>query len=146
MLKNFELQSAKRNAQLLLQVLQEPQKEDETTLPSTLGDDVDIDSMSEDEIRALVAKEVPQRIVTLDKLNSANAQTQIMEAGVRAEVLDSKRPNPNVQSFLDYLTQRSFTPFGLSEQFALGNVSGQNFRANQLFSERAFRQEQKGLE
>ena len=69
-----------------------------------------------------------------------------MEAGVRAEVLDSKRPNPNVQSFLDYLTQRSFTPFGLSEQFALANVSGQDFRANQLYSERTFRQEQKGLE
>lgn len=145
MLKNFELQSAKRNAQLLLQVLQEPQKEEEIAIPSTFGTDTDIDSMTEDQLKALVEKEIQPRVVTLDRLNAANAQVQVMESGVRAEMIDTKRPNPNVQQFLDFLTLRSFTPFGLSESFAMGKPDG-NYKANQLFSERAFEEQQKTLE
>lgn len=94
-LKNFELQSAKRNAQLLLQVLQEPQKEEEIALPSTFGD-TDLDNLTEDQIKAIVEKEIQPKVVSLEKLNSANAQIQIFEPGARAEMIDTKRPNPNV--------------------------------------------------
>ena len=144
MLKNFELQYSKRNAQLLLQILQDPTKED-TPLPSAFGD-VDLDSMTDEEVQALIAKEIKPQIVTLDALNSAQAQAQVMEPGIRAEVLDSKRPNPNVQQFLDYLTLHSFLPWGLPEMFASGKPSGADFKAQQLFAERAFREQQKILE
>lgn len=144
MLKNYELQSSKRNAQLLLQILQDPTHEEETSLPSTFGD-ADLDSMTDDEIKALVEKEVQPQVVNLERLSAANAQAQVMVPGVRAEVLDSKRPNPNVQAFLDYLTLRSYTPWGIPEEFASGKP-GANFKQNQIFAERAFEEQQKCLE
>lgn len=126
-------------------MLQDPAKEEEISIPSTFGNDADIDNMTEEQIQALVQKEIPQKVVSLERLNSAQAQVQVFDAGVKAEMIDTKRPNPNVQSFLDYLTLRSFTPFGLSEGFAMGKPDG-NFKANQLFSERAFEEQQKQLE
>ena len=145
MLKNFELQSSKRNAQLLVQILQDPAKEEEVSVPSTFGD-ADLDNMTDEQIKALVEKEVPQQVVSLDRLNAAQAQAQVMVPGVRAEILDSKRPNPNVQAFLDYLTLHSFTPWGIPEMWASGKPSGADYKANQLFAERAFREQQKSLE
>ena len=49
MLQGFELQGAKRNAQLLLQILQPQEKEEEVAEPSAFGDDEDIQNLSEEE-------------------------------------------------------------------------------------------------
>ena len=83
---------------------------------------------------------------SLDKFNSAAAEYQVMPPGAKAELLESKRPNPNVQQFIDWLAGRSFSPFGLSRMFSTGDVKSGDFKANQLFSERAFQQYQKSLE
>ena len=69
-----------------------------------------------------------------------------MPPGVKAELLESKRPNPNVQQFIDWLAGRSFSPFGLSRMFATGDVKSADFKSNQLYSERSFQQYQKQLE
>ena len=145
MLQGFELQGAKRNAQLLLQILQSDQGE-EVEEPSAFGDE-DIQNLSDDEVEKL-AEQAQDEVKTqsLDKFNSAAAEYQVMPPGAKAELLESKRPNPNVQQFIDWLAGRSFSPFGLSRMFSTGDVKSGDFKANQLFSERAFQQYQKSLE
>ena len=146
MLQGFELQGAKRNAQLLLQVLQSEQQE-EAQEPSAFGEDEDIQNMSDEEIEKLAAEEQGEvKTQRLEKFNSAAAEYQVMPPGAKAELLESKRPNPNVQQFIDWLAGRSFSPFGLSRMFSTGDVKSGDFKANQLFSERAFQQYQKSLE
>ena len=146
MLQGFELQGAKRNAQLLLQILQDKQEE-EAVEPSAFGDDEDIQNMSEEEIEKLTAQETEEtKTYKLDKFNSAAAEYQVMPPGFKAELLEQKRPNPNTQSFIDWLAGRSFSPFGLSQMFATGKISNGDFKSNQLYSERCFQQYQKQLE
>ncbi len=146
MLQGFELQGAKRNAQLLLQVLQSEQQE-EAQEPSAFGEDEDIANMSDEEIEKLAAEETEEtKTYKLDKFNSAAAEYQVMPPGAKAEMLESKRPNPNVQQFIDWLAGRSFSPFGLSRMFATGDVKSADFKSNQLYSERSFQQYQKQLE
>lgn len=146
MLQGFELQGAKRNAQLLLQVLQSEQQE-EAQEPSAFGDDEDIANMSDEEIEKLAEQEQGEvKTQRLDKFNSAAAEYQVMPPGFKAEMLESKRPNPNVQQFIDWLAGRSFSPFGLSRMFATGDVKSADFKSNQLYSERSFQQHQKQLE
>ena len=48
--------------------------------------------------------------------------------------------------FINWLATRSAAPFGLSEAFATFQPTGGDFRANQLFSARAFEEAQKFLE
>ena len=62
------------------------------------------------------------------------------------ELLDLKHPNQNMPSFINWLATKSAAPFGLSEQFATFAPDGNSFRANQLFSSRAFEDAQKFLE
>lgn len=145
MLQGFELQGAKRNAQLLLQILQDKQ-EDEAVEPSAFGDDEDIQGMTDEEIEKLTAQETEEKTYKLDKFNSAAAEYQVMPPGFKAELLEQKRPNPNTQSFIDWLAGRSFSPFGLSQMFATGKISNGDFKSNQLYSERCFQQYQKQLE
>ena len=146
MLQGFELQGAKRNAQLLLQILQEKQEE-EAVEPSAFGEDEDIQNMSEEEIAKLAAQETDEtKTYKLDKFNSAAAEYQVMPPGFKAELLEQKRPNPNTQSFIDWLAGRSFSPYGLSRMFSTGQVTNGDFKSNQLYSERCFQQYQKQLE
>lgn len=147
MLQGFELQGSKRNAQLLLQILQPTEKDEEVAEPSAFGDDEDIQNLSEEEIERLAAQETEEvKTQRLDKFNTAAAEYQVMPPGVKAELLESKRPNPNVQQFIDWLAGRSFSPFGLSRMFATGDVKSADFKSNQLYSERSFQQHQKQLE
>lgn len=147
MLQGFELQGAKRNAQLLLQILQEKQDE-ETAEPSAFGDDdADIQNMTDEEVERLAAQEKEEtKTYKLDKFSSAQAEYQVMPPGFKAELLEQKRPNPNTSAFIDWLAGRSFSPFGLSQMFATGKISNGDFKSNQLYSERCFQQFQKQLE
>lgn len=51
-----------------------------------------------------------------------------------------------IPEFINWLAGRSATPFGLTREFATLAPSGADFRANQLFSARAFQDAQKFLE
>lgn len=147
MLQGFELQGAKRNAQLLLQILQSDQPQEETAEPSAFGDDdADIQNMTDEEVEKLAAQETEEKTYRLDKFNSAQVEFQQMPPGFKAELLESKRPNPSVQQFIDFLAGRCFSPYGISRMFSTGDVKSGDFKANQLFSERAFQQYQKQLE
>lgn len=146
MLQNFTLQSSKRNAQMLLQILQD--KDEPPPVEPSAFDEEDLKNMSDDEIKQLVAGEQEGEVKEqkLDRFSSAQAEYQVMPPGFKAELLDQKNPNPNAQGFIDWLAGRSFSPFGLSQMFATGKISNGDYKSNQLYSERCFQQYQKQLE
>lgn len=69
-----------------------------------------------------------------------------MPENYKMELLDTKHPNATMPEFINWLATKSASPFGLSEQFATFMPKGADFRANQLFSARAFEEAQKFLE
>jgi hypothetical protein len=105
--------------------------------------------MTDDEIEQAVKEEqsIPEQTMTLDKVNAAGCIYQVLPEGFKMELLDTKHPNANMPEFIKWLAGRSAAPFGLSEQFATLAVDGaESFKANQLFSSRAFGEAQHFLE
>lgn len=145
----YELAAAKKNAQTLAQVLQETSSstEDEV-VPSTFDENADFENMTDEQIAEAVKAEQDANVqtMTLERVNAAGAIYQVMPEGYKMELLDTKHPNNNTPSFIDWLATKSAAPFGLSEQFATFMPKGADFRANQLFSERTFEEAQKFLE
>lgn len=147
----YELAAAKKNAQTLATVLQDAQPPvDDAVIPSAFDKDTDFDSMTDEEIEeALKAEQstVDTQTMSLDKVNAAGCIYQVLPEGYKMELLDTKHPNANMPDFIRWLAGRSAAPFGLSEQFATLTVeSGDTFKANQLFSSRAFEEAQHFLE
>lgn len=145
----FEIAAAKKNAQTLAQVLQETNSstEDEV-VPSAFDENTDFENMTDDEIREAVKVEQQSNVQTmsLDRVVAAGAIYQVMPEGFKMELLDTKHPTSTMPEFINWLAGRSAAPFGLAREFATLQPSGESFRANQLFSERAFQEGQKFLE
>lgn len=145
---SFELAAAKKNAQTLAQVLQSssPSNED-AAVPSAFDDGTDFSNMTAEEIEEAVKEEQPSEVtMTLDKVAAAGAVYQVMPENYKMEILDTKHPNSNMPDFINWLAGRAASPFGLTREFATLAPSGSDFRANQLFSKRAFEDGQKFLE
>lgn len=145
-LAKYELQSAKKNSQTLMQILQDKQEEPE--VPVFGGDDVDIDGMTDAEVDEAAAMEAPQPTVSLDRIKGAGCLYEVMPEGVRGELLDTKHPNPNMPAFIDWVAGRSAAPMGLSRMFATMKVD-QSFSGCQgemNMSWPAFEEAQKFLE
>lgn len=144
----YELAAAKKNAQTFAQVLQDsgPSNEDAAP-PSPFEDGQDFSDMTDEEIEAAARQYAaePQRTVSLDRAVAAGAIYQVMPENFRMELLDTKHPNQNTPQFIDWLAGKSAAPFGLSREFATLAPTSE-FRANQLFSARAFEEAQKFLE
>lgn len=68
-----------------------------------------------------------------------------MPENTRLELLKTERPNPNLEAFIQFIVAKSGAPFGLSQQYSNSTVTGSDFRANQLFSQRTFSDMQKTL-
>ena len=145
----FELAAAKKNSQTLAQVFQSSRPSNESeTVPSAFDPDTDFDSMTDEEIEAAAKEEAESgvQVMTLDKVNAAGCIYQVLPENFRMELLDTKHPNQNMPEFINWLATKSAAPFGLSRQFATFAPNGADFRANQLFSARAFEEAQKFLE
>ena len=130
-------------------MLQETNSSNEDVVtPSAFDNDVDIENMTDEEIEALAKAEADDKVqtVALDRVNAAGCIYQVMPENYKMELLDTKHPNTNMPSFINWLATKSASPFGLSEQFATFMPRGADFRANQLFSKRAFEEAQKFLE
>jgi hypothetical protein len=84
--------------------------------------------------------------MALDRVNAAGCIYQVMPENYKMELLDTKHPNDKMPDFINWLATKSAAPFGLSREFATFMPSGADFRANQLYSERAFEEAQKFLE
>lgn len=113
----FEIAAAKKNSQTLAQVLQQPSQytEDEEK-PSTFDTDVDVDSMTDEEVEEVVRQEQQANVqtMTLDRVRAAGAIYQVMPENYRMELLDTKHPNANMPDFIKWLAGRSAAPFGLT--------------------------------
>ena len=145
----FELAAAKKNAQTLATVTEESSSQDgEVTLPSAFDKDTDFESMTDAEIQEAVkaAEAVAQPTMSLDRVASAGVIYQVLPENYKMNLLDTKHPNANVMEFINWLATKASAPFGLSKQFATNQPTGADYRANQLFSERALKEAQKFLE
>ena len=145
----YELAAAKKNSQTLAQVLQDSSVSNEEVVPPSAFDaDTDFDNMTDAEIEEAAKAEAGEQVQTmaLERVNAAGCIYQVMPENYKMELLDTKHPNQNMPEFINWLATKSAAPFGLSEQFATFMPKGGDFRANQLFSERAFEEAQKFLE
>ena len=145
----YELAAAKKNSQTLAQVLQDSSVSNEdAVVPSTFDETTDFENMTDEEIEKASKEEVDNQVqtVALERVNAAGCIYQVMPENYKMELLDTKHPNQNMPAFINWLATKSAAPFGLSEQFATFMPKGADFRANQLFSERAFEEAQKFLE
>ena len=113
---------------------------EDVAVPSAFDVDTDFENMTDEEIEAASKEEAESQVqtMTLDRVNAAGCIYQVMPENYKMELLDTKHPNTNMPSFINWLATKSAAPFGLSEQFATFMPRGSDFRANQLFSERAF--------
>ena len=122
-------------------MLQESNSSNEEAIePSAFESDTDFENMTDEEIEEIAKAEAGENVqtMTLDRVHAAGCIYQVMPENYRMELLDMKHPNQNMPSFINWLATKSAAPFGLSEQFATFMPRGSDFRANQLFSERAF--------
>jgi len=96
--------------------------------------------MTDEEIEAATNDEIKGQVQTmaLDRVNAAGCIYQVMPENYKLELLDTKHPNQTMPQFINWLATKSAAPFGLSEEFATFQPRGADFRANQLFSKRAF--------
>lgn len=144
----FELAAAKKNSQTLAQVLQSNSvSNEEVAAPSVFEPDTDFADMTDEQIEAAAKAESEQvQTMALDRVNAAGCIYQVMPENYKMELLDTKHPNQNMPDFINWLATKSAAPFGLSREFATFMPTGADFRANQLYSERAFEEAQKFLE
>jgi hypothetical protein len=84
--------------------------------------------------------------MALDRVNAAGSIYQVMPENYKMELLDTRHPNANMPDFINWLAGKSAAPFGLTREFATFAATGADFRANQLYSQRAFEESQKFLE
>ena len=146
----FELAAAKKNSQTLAQVLQSSSSSnEEAAMPTPFESGTDFTDMTDEQIEAAVKDTVGSNDVqtmALDRVNAAGCIYQVMPENYKMELLDTRHPNSNMPDFINWLAGKSAAPFGLSREFATFMPTGSDFRANQLYSERAFEEAQKFLE
>lgn len=113
---------------------------EDVELPSPFDANADFANMTDEEVEAAVKEQndSQDQTMALDRINAAGCIYQVMPENYKMELLDTKHPNQNMPDFINWLATKSAAPFGLSEQFATFMPKGADFRANQLFSERAF--------
>jgi len=145
----YELAAAKKNSQTLAQVLQNASAaNEEVAEPSPFDEGADFENMTDEEIEAAAKEAAGEQVQTmsLERVNAAGCIYQVMPENYKMELLDTKHPNQNMPEFINWLATKAAAPFGLSQQFATFMPTAGDFRANQLFSQRAFEEAQKFLE
>lgn len=142
-----ELLASRRNAQIFCWLTQSSEPSQSVPMPFTEG--VDIESMTDEEIRELLKKSAEGENEQTVSFNRARENSIVYEAlpeGFDAKQLQMNHPNTNIQVMVDFLANRCAASMGLSRIFATGNPEDANWRANQLFSYPAILEVQKDLE
>lgn len=85
---------------------------------------------------------------SLDHIEGAGAVFDQLPDGYKMELLDTKRPNPNVEGFVKWLSGRSGAAVGLAKCYANmeATASYTAFRGEQVMSWPVFEEQQKDLE
>lgn len=128
---SFELAAAKKNSQVIAQVLQNPQQE-EAYAPSAFDTGTDFSDMTDDEIKEAVKLEKetqPTQTQSLEVARAAGVLYQVMPENFKMELLDTKHPNNSVPEFVKFLAGRSAAPFGLTQQYATLCSTGADFKS-----------------
>ena len=140
-----ELEASRKNAQTFCW-LREPQTEEDET-PSAFGEDVDVDSLTDEEVERLAKEEATAtERVALNVARENSVAFQQLPAGWEAQMLDTKHPNQNVEAMTDYLAGRVAAVLGLARCFATGNPDKDDYKVQLLLSSPAIVQYQKDLE
>ena len=140
-----ELEASRKNAQTFCW-LREPQTEEDET-PSAFGEDIDVDSLTDEEVEKLAKEEATAtERVSLNVARENSVAFQQLPAGWDAQMLDTKHPNQNVEAMTDYLSGRVAAVLGLARCFATGNPNKDDYKVQLLLSSPAIVQYQKDLE
>lgn len=142
----FEIAASKKNAQCIATITHD-KEEAEATAPSVFDNNTDFDALTDEEIKILAQDEIQdEQIISFQKLLNSGVSYESLPAGYNLNMLDLKHPNDRMPEFINWLAGRSSAPLGLSQQYATLAVDGASYKANQLFSQRAFEEIQKMLE
>lgn len=152
-LQGYELQSAKKNSQMIGQVLEQAEN-NEGDLASEMDPDAEApiaDGSNGDSSQGgggELSEEDEQIPLELDQINSAGCIYDIMPPGVKMELLDTKHPNNNLVEFSKWLHGGVAFAVGLGEIHASGKAdkSYSGAMAELLISSREFRDEFHELE
>lgn len=158
----YEVQSAMKNAQTLGQVY--------STLQAAGGADSEEDELDPELARQAAqaaaqveseangesgeaaadaaGAEIEEDTFELDNIKGSGAIFDLLPDGYKMELLDTKRPNPNVEGFVKWLSARSGAAVGLAKCYANmeATASYTAFRGEQVMSWPTFEECQKSLE
>lgn len=157
MLQGFEVESAKKNAQTLAQLVEtahRPPPDPALGDPSQEGGATVFDENSTDEQLAAAAAEeaendeLEEPPVTFDEMHAAGCVYEVMPENAKLELLDTKHPNPNMNEFIRLVACRGGWSLGISSVYTTGKVESSytGFRGEQVMSWQVFRKWQKLLE
>jgi len=142
-----ETQSAKINSQLVGQLVSDAKDEvDETSVPDAFKQVVnDAGAEADEEIQNGDADTVE---FTLEEMEAIGAHIDQMPSGRRLELLDTKRPNPNMAAYLDWLVGTAASTLGMPKLYAMlrAEASYSAARAEMCLAWTTFEECQKELE
>lgn len=146
----YEVQAAMKNCQTLAQIF--------STKSSTANADDERDTLDEElQRQAEAAGEKPVEEgeeeggveeLQLDHIDGSGMIYDLLPDDYKMELLDTKRPNPNVEGFVKWLSGRSGAAVGLAKCYATleAAASYTAFRGEQVMSWPTFEEWQKNLE
>ena len=150
-LRNFEIQTAKKNSQIFGQVTQEGDTatneaeiaaayDPDAIGPEVIGDETDADNP--------IAEAMEQEHLNLDIVNHASAIVDVMPENTKMELFDTKRPNTNVVEFSRWLIGGAAWAGGLSKLYSCGESTSSYSAsmAEMILANQTFQCEWKKLE
>lgn len=152
-----ETQSANLNAKLLGQII-DSSEEKEADVPSEFGPGDPVPTLSADgsplsdaeqaEIAAAIAADAEPPPLSCEQFKAIGAMFDLMPPKLKMELMDTKRPNPNMQAFIDWLSGNVTGVYGLGRVYANLNpeASYTAFRGAQCLSWPSIEEAQKDLE
>lgn len=134
-----EAQAAKVNAQIVGQILTDASED----VPDTTGG-----GAFSDEVVAPAGPAVKDKEFSLKRLQSIGAVFDQMPENMRIDLLDTKRPNPNMAAYIEFLAGQVGGVKGLARVYSTMRAaqSYTAFRGEQVMTEPSFREARQDLE
>ncbi len=145
-----ETQAAKLNSKLFGQILDSSEPESKTPVPAEFApgqtdDEPAVETPGETDAGTDTAG---QPELTFDDFEAIGAMYDLMPPKLKMELLETKRPNPNMPEFIDWLVGMSGGVYGFARPFATLNPiqSYAGFKASQAITKPSITEAQKHLE
>jgi capsid protein len=147
-LENYEIQSAKKNAQTLAVVEQGDGDVNEGEIAAELDPDATAPLAVDEEADAPIPEEIEQQRLDLDSVTASGCLYDVLPPSCKMQLLDTPRPNMNVTEFGEYLVRTASWAAGLSSLYATGKAdkSYSAAMAEFLLADQTFKDEWKRLE